>query len=62
MAGFSHGQAADAHKLAHMVYFMLTRGAEYVDQGRERYEELQHLRSVATLKQRTAALGFELVS
>jgi transposase len=29
---------AVAHKLSRMVYFMLTRGEEYVDQGRERYE------------------------
>lgn len=30
---------AVAHKLARMVYFMLTRGEEFVDQGQQRYEE-----------------------
>lgn len=50
--------AAVAHKLARMVYFMLTSGEEYVDQGRERYEEQQRQRSVAALKRRAATLGF----
>ena len=30
---------AVAHKLARMVYFMLTRGEDYVDQGQQHYEE-----------------------
>jgi hypothetical protein len=51
---------AVAHKLARMVYFMLTRGEEYVDHGRERYEELQRQRSIASLKRRAAALGFQI--
>lgn len=51
---------AVAHKLARMVYFMLTRGEDYVDQGRERYESQQRDRSIATLKRRAAALGFQL--
>lgn len=40
---------AVAHKLARMVYFMLTCGEEFFDQRQ---------RSVATLKRRDAALGF----
>ncbi|SHN23073.1 IS110 family transposase [Rhizobacter sp. OV335] len=51
---------AVAHKLARMVYFMLTRGETYVDQGQQHYEEQQRLRSVAALKRRAAALGFQL--
>jgi len=51
---------AVAHKLARVVYFMLTRGEDYVDQGRERYEELQRQRSIAALKRRAAALGFQI--
>jgi len=51
---------AVAHKLARMVYFMLTRGEDFVDQGQQRYQEQQHLRSIAALKRRAAALGFEL--
>jgi transposase len=51
---------ATAHKLARMVYFMLTRGEAFVDQGQQRYEEQQRQRSVAALKRRAAALGFQL--
>ena len=51
---------AVAHKLARMVYFMLTRGEDYVDQGRERYEEMQRQRSIASLRRRAAALGFQI--
>ena len=51
---------AVAHKLARMVYFMLTRGEAFVDQGQQRYEEQQRQRSIATLKRRAAALGFQL--
>jgi len=49
---------AVAHKLARMVYFMITRGEQFVDQGQQRYEEQQHHRSVAALKRRATALGF----
>lgn len=51
---------ATAHKLARMVYFMLTRGEDFVDKGQQHYEEQQHQRSVAALKRRAAALGFEI--
>ncbi len=51
---------ATAHKLARMVYFMLTRGEDFVDQGQQHYEEQQHQRSVAALKRRATALGFEI--
>ena len=51
---------ATAHKLARMVYFMLTRGEAFVDQGQHRYEEQQRERSIAALKRRAAALGFRI--
>lgn len=51
---------ATAHKLARMVYFMLTRGEAFVDQGQQRYEDQQRERSIATLKRRAAALGFQI--
>jgi hypothetical protein len=41
-----------------MVYFMLTRGEEFVDQGQQRYEGQQLARSVAALKRRATTLGF----
>lgn len=51
---------AVAHKLARMVYFMLTRGEAFVDQGQQRYEEQQRQRSIAALKRRATALGFRV--
>lgn len=51
---------AVAHKLARMVYFMLTRGEAYVDQGQQRYEEQQRQRSIAALQRRAASLGFQI--
>jgi hypothetical protein len=39
---------------------MLTRGQAYVDEGQQRYEEQQRQRSVAALKRRAAALGFQI--
>lgn len=52
---------ATAHKLARMVYFMLTRGEAYVDQGQQNYEAQQRERSIAALKRRAAALGFAVM-
>jgi transposase len=51
---------ATAHKLARMVYFMLTRGEAFVDQGQQHYEDQQRQRSVAALKRRAALLGFDI--
>ncbi len=51
---------AVAHKLARMVYFMLTRGEAFVDQGQQYYEEQQRERSIAALKRRAAALGYQI--
>lgn len=43
-----------------MVYFMLTRGEAFVDQGPQRYEKPQRERSIAALKRSAAALGFQI--
>jgi hypothetical protein len=51
---------AVAHKLARMVYFMLTRGEAFVDQGQQRYEDQQRQRSIQALRRRVSALGFEI--
>jgi transposase len=51
---------AVAHKLARMVYFMITRGEDYVDQGQKHYEEQQRQRSIAALRRRAADLGFAI--
>jgi len=55
-----HANTATAHKLARMVYFMLTRGEAFVDQGQQRYEEQQRQRSIAALKRRAISLGFQI--
>jgi transposase len=47
-----------AHKLARMVYFMMTCGEAFVDQRQQRYEALQLQRSVAALKRRAKDRGF----
>lgn len=52
---------AIAHKLARMVYFMLTRGEAFVDQGQQHYEEQQRQRSIAALSRQASALGLRLV-
>jgi transposase len=51
---------AVAHKLARMVYFMLTRGEAYVDKGQQHYEDQQRQRSIAALRRRAAALGYQI--
>jgi transposase len=51
---------ATAHKLARLVYFMLTRGEAYVDAGQQRYEEQQRQRSIAALRRRASALGYQI--
>jgi transposase len=51
---------AVAHKLARMVYFMLTRGEAFVDQGQQKYEDQQRQRSIAALRRRAADLGFAI--
>jgi hypothetical protein len=43
---------AAAHKVARIVYFMLTRREAFADQRQQRYEEQQCERSVAALKRR----------
>lgn len=43
-----------------MIYFMVTRGEDYVDQGQQKYEEQQRQRSIAALRRRAADLGFAI--
>jgi transposase len=52
---------AGAHKLARLIYAMLTKGASYVDQGQDYYEERYRQRVLFHLKKKAAALGLELV-
>ena len=52
---------AAAHKLARLVYTMLTRGTEYVDKGQEYYEERYRQRVVHNLNKKAATMGFVLM-
>ena len=52
---------AAAHKLARLIYTMLTKGEEYTDQGQDYYEERYRQRVLRQLSQRAEKLGLKLV-
>lgn len=52
---------AVAHKLAHLIYALLTKGTEYVDQGELYYEERYRQRALHHLTKRAQLIGFSLV-
>ena len=52
---------ATAHKLARLIYTMITKGTEYVDQGQAYYEERHRERVVHHLKRKAQQLGFQLI-
>lgn len=52
---------AAAHKLARLIFTMLTRGEEYTDQGQDYYEERYRERVLRALSQRAAKLGMQVV-
>lgn len=54
--------AAAAHKLARLIYTMLTKGEEYTDQGQAYYEERYRERLLRHLSQRASKLGMQLVA
>jgi transposase len=53
---------AAAHKLARLIYTMLTKGEEYTDQGQDYYEERYRQRVLRQLSQRAEKLGMKLVA
>lgn len=52
---------AAAHKLARLIYTLLTKGQEYTDQGQDYYETRYQQRVVKHLSQRAAKLGMKVV-
>jgi transposase len=52
---------AAAHKLARLIYTMLTKGQEYTDQGQDYYEERYRERVLRALSQRATKLGLKMV-
>jgi transposase len=53
---------ATAHKLARLIYTMLTKGEEYTDQGQDYYEERYRERVLRQLAKRAEKLGMKLVA
>ena len=53
--------AAAAHKLARLIYAMLTQGQAYTDQGQDYYEERYRERVLHQLAKRAEKLGMKLV-
>lgn len=51
---------ATAHKLARLIYTLLTKGTEYLDRGQDYYEERYRQRLLHHLGRRAASLGFAL--
>ncbi len=51
---------ACAHKLARIIYALLTKGETYVDQGQEYYEERYRERVLRNLKRKAKQFGLEL--
>ena len=52
---------AAAHKLARLIYAMLTKGEEYTDRGQDYFEERYRQRVLHNLTQRAKAMGMQLV-
>ena len=53
---------AAAHKLARLIYTMLTKGEEYVDQGQDYYEQRYRQRVLRQLSRRAEKLGRKMVA
>lgn len=53
--------AAAAHKLARLIYAMLTHGQEYTDRGQDYFEERYRQRVLHNLAQKAKAMGMQLI-
>jgi len=51
---------ATAHKLARLIYTLMTKGEAYVDQGQDYYEQQHQQRVMKNLKKKALAMGFSL--
>ncbi len=54
--------AAAAHKIARLIYTMLTKGEEYTEQGQAYYEERYRERVLRNLSQPASKLGMQLIA
>lgn len=55
--GVGKAITATAHKLARLIFAMLTKGDEYVERSQEQHENKMYKRTVAYLKRKAAALS-----
>lgn len=51
---------ATAHKLARLIYTLMTKGQAYLDQGQDYYEQQHQQRVVKNLKKKALEMGFSL--
>ena len=58
--GVGKAIAATAHKLARLIFAMLTKGGEYIERSQQQYEDQMRKRTVAYLKRKAAAMGFSM--
>lgn len=59
-AGKAKAIRATAHKLARLIYTLLTKGEAYVDRGQDYFEAQYQKRVVKNLKRKALAMGFAL--
>jgi transposase len=52
---------AVAHKLARLIYFLITKGKKYIEIGEKGYEARYRERSIKNLQRRAREFGFELM-
>lgn len=60
--GMPKAITATAHKLARILYALLTKGAAFVDLGQDYYERQYHDRVLKSLVRRAKELGYDLVA
>lgn len=59
--GAAEGVTATAHKLARILYRLLTHGEAYVRQGMADYEKKHQARKLKNLQKAAQSIGFELI-
>jgi hypothetical protein len=59
-AGAGKAITATAHKLARLVYAILTKGEEFIQRSQDHYEDQVRARTVQYLHKKAASLGFTL--
>lgn len=59
--GMPKAITATAHKLACLIYNMITRGQEYVCKGQQEYERQYQERRIHALQKQARSMGFSLV-